>query len=205
MRTTAASAETIEAMAYDSRRGWVTRREDHGRVKLSAYTVPEDAAALKIAYKEVRPTNVSAVADSGCQACLMGPMLLHKLGLQRSDLCRIRSQSTSINGSNLDVIGAVVLRLAGVDPTTGRIVETAAQVRVAEGVKDLFLSKGVMRELGIIRGDFPSITAAATGESPARAASTSLQHEPARMNRARADVSRGHRRRRYRTACHSNR
>ena len=101
--------------------------------------MPEDAAALRISYHEVKPTNVVAVADSGCQACLMGPQMLYKLGLKKSDLCRIRSQSTSINGSSLDVIGVVVLRLAGMDPGTGKIVETAAQVRVAEGVKDLFI------------------------------------------------------------------
>ena len=52
-------------------------REDHGRVKLSVYTVPEDAATFGIAYKEVRPTNVSAMADSGCQACLMGLLTLY--------------------------------------------------------------------------------------------------------------------------------
>ena len=159
----AASCETIDSMMYDSVRGWVARREDHGRIRLPAYTVPEDAVAFKIAHREVKPTNVLAVADSGCQACLMGLQTLYKLGLKKSDLCRIRSQSTSINGSSLDVIGVVVLRLAGVDPGTGKIVETAAQVRVAEGVKDMFISKGVMKALGIIKADFPSITAAASG------------------------------------------
>ena len=62
----------------------------------------------------------------------------------------------------------VFLHLAGMDPGTGKIVETAAQVRVAEGVKDLFISKGVMKALGIIREDFPSVAAAAVGEAPAR-------------------------------------
>ena len=162
---TSASTETISAMSYDSTRGWVTRREDHGRVRLSIYTVPEDAATFNIAYKEVKPTNVLAVADSGCQACLAGPTVLYKLGLKKSDLCRIRSQSTSINGTSLNVIGAFIVRMAGVDPKTGKIVETAAQVRVAEGVKDLFISKEVMKALGILEKDFPSITAAGTSET----------------------------------------
>ena len=158
----AASSETIDAMSFDSTRGWVSRVEDHGKVKLSAYTVPEDARAFGIAHREVRPTNITAVADSGCQACLMGLQQLYKMGLQKSDLCRIRSTATSINGNNLNVIGAIVLRLSGMDPSTGKVVETAAQVRVAEGVKDLFISKNVMIALGIIKADFPSITAAAT-------------------------------------------
>ena len=106
-----------------------------------------------------------AVADTGCQACLMGLQQLYKMGLQKSDLGRIWSASTSINGSSLNVLGLVVLRLAGVDPTTGRIVETAAQVRVAEVVKDLSISKNVMIALEIIPADFPRITAAGTGET----------------------------------------
>ena len=111
----AATTETIDAMSYDSARGWVTKHEDHGRVKISVYTVREDAARFKIAYKEVLPTSITAVADSGCQACLMGLGQLYKLGLKKSDLARIRSSSTSINGSSLNVIGVVVLRLADLD------------------------------------------------------------------------------------------
>ena len=161
-----ATTETIPAMSYDSRRGWVTRREDHGRVKLSVYTVREDAETFKIAFRYVKPTNILAVADSGCQACLTGPNVLYKLGLKKSDLCRIKSQSISINGTNLNVIGAFILRMAGTDPVSGKTVETAAQVRVAEGVKDLFISKEVMRALGILDENFPSIVAAGSTESP---------------------------------------
>ena len=45
-----------------------------------------------------------AMADSGCQACLMGLAQLYKMGLQKSDLCRILSASTSINGMQLNVL-----------------------------------------------------------------------------------------------------
>ena len=138
------------AMSYDSTKGWVAKTENHGRVKLSVYTAEEDARAFRIAHREVRPTSLLAVADSGCQACIMGLTQLYKLGLQKSDLCRIRCRSTSINGNNLDIIRVVVLRMAGVDPATGKIVETAAQVRVADGVKDLYISKGVMTDLGTV-------------------------------------------------------
>ena len=43
MTLVAATTETIDAMCYDSVRGWTAKYEDHSRVKLSAYTVPEDA------------------------------------------------------------------------------------------------------------------------------------------------------------------
>ena len=43
MTLVAATTETIDAMCYDSVKGWTAKYEDHSRVKLSAYTVPEDA------------------------------------------------------------------------------------------------------------------------------------------------------------------
>ena len=101
---------------------------------------------------------MSAVADSGCQACLMGPGHLHKMGLKKSDQCRIRTQSTSINGGNLNVLGAIVLRIAGIDPKDG-------QESGNDGVKDFFISKGVMKALGIIEESFPSITSVGTSET----------------------------------------
>ena len=172
IKVSAATTEIIDAMVYDSTRGWVVRHLDHGRVKLSAYTTAEDARKFGITHREVRPTNMWGVADSGCQACIMGTPQLYKMGLQKSDLSRIRSASTSINGTSLNVLGVVVLRLAGMDPTSGKIVEMAAQVRVAEGVKDLLLSKSVMIAPGIIPPDFLRIKAASTEETNTASEST---------------------------------
>merc|ERR1711994_430147 len=104
MMLVATTSESIDAMCYDIVKGWIAKHEDHGRVKLSVYTVPEDAERFQIEHREVWPTNVMAMADSGCQACLMGPQQLYKMGLQKSDLCRIRIASTSINGTQLNVL-----------------------------------------------------------------------------------------------------
>ena len=48
MTLVAATTETINAMCYDSVRSWTAKYEDHSRVKLSAYTVPEDAEKFRI-------------------------------------------------------------------------------------------------------------------------------------------------------------
>ena len=48
MTLVAATTETIDAMCYDSVKGWTAKYEDHSRVKLSAYTVPEDAEKFRI-------------------------------------------------------------------------------------------------------------------------------------------------------------
>ena len=51
----------------------ITITNDKGRLsKEDIEKMVEDAEKFKIVYKEVRPTYVWAVADTGCQACLMG-------------------------------------------------------------------------------------------------------------------------------------
>ena len=66
MTVSAATTETIDAMVYDSTKGWISRHPEHGKVKLTAYTSAEDANKFGITHREVRPTNVSGVCDSGC-------------------------------------------------------------------------------------------------------------------------------------------
>ena len=55
--------------------------------------------------------------------------------------------------------------MTGMDKLTGKVTETAAQVRVAPGVKNLYISKQVMRDLGIIDRDFPNVQAAGSSTS----------------------------------------
>ena len=153
-------------MTYDAARGWVQRSEDHGLIDLVAHTSEEDYKAFGLKRPEMTPTTVKAVADTGCQASLMGMDCLYKMGLRKKDLVRVRSNASSINGTAIDVIGVVILRLSGRDKVSGRTMETAAQVRVAPGVRNLYISKQVMRDLGIIGSDFPNIQSAGSTSSP---------------------------------------
>jgi len=80
--------------------------------------------------------------------------------MKKRDLVRVKATATSISGNRIEIIGIVVLRLSGMDKTTGKIAETAGQVRVAKDVHDFYISKQMMRDLGIIGNDFPSVQVA---------------------------------------------
>ena len=75
----------------------------------------------------------------GC--ALMGLDTLDRLELKKQDLVRVRSEALSINGTSIQVLGSIFLKISGSDSATEQVVETAAQVRVSAGVKNLFLSK----------------------------------------------------------------
>ena len=125
----ATTTESIPSMMYDTKRGWVERTEGHGLVDLVTYTRGEDYKAFGLANLEMMPTPVQVVANTGCQASLMGLDYLYKMGLKKKDLGRVRSNASSINGAAIDII----LRLSGRDKVSSRTMEMAALVRVARG------------------------------------------------------------------------
>jgi hypothetical protein len=160
-QTPAIMASTAEAaippMMWDPDQGWTHKAEGHGKISLTAFTREEDLRKFGIRHRQVRPTVVSVVADSGCQSPIMGLSALYRLGLNKSDLARIRATATSISGQKIEIIGIVVLRFSGRDKVSGKTVETAGQVRVAADVRDIYISKSMMIDLGILSKDFPSI------------------------------------------------
>ena len=85
----AATEESIPSMEYDRPRGWVRRAESHGMVDLVVRTAQEDYQAFGINFPAMKPARVRAVADSGCQAPLMGTDMLYRLGLKKKDLVRV--------------------------------------------------------------------------------------------------------------------
>ena len=173
-QTPAIMASTAEAaippMMWDPDRGWTHKAEGHGKISLTAFTREEDLRKFGIRHRQVRPTVVSVVADSGCQSPIMGLNTLYRLGLNKSDLTRIRATATSISGQKIEIIGIVVLRFSGRDKVSGATVETAGQVRVAADVRDIYISKSMMMDLGILSKDFPSISTGNDREAAALAA-----------------------------------
>ena len=169
----------VPAMMWDSTRGWVQRSEGHGKVQLTAYTVKEDYDRFGTKYAQVKPTEVTAIADSGCQSPIMGLKMLYRLGLKKRDLVRIKATATSISGTSIDIIGVVMLRLSGTDKHSGKMAETAAQVRVASNVEDFYLSKQMMRDLGIIGKDFPNVQVASVSTSSGKASCGCPERSPA--------------------------
>ena len=169
----------VPAMMWDSAKGWVQRSEGHGKIQLTAYTVKEDYDRFGAKYAQVKPTEVTAIADSGCQSPIMGLKMLYRLGLKKRDLVRIKATATSISGTSIDIIGVVMLRLSGTDKYSGKTAETAAQVRVANNVEDFYLSKQMMRDLGIIGKDFPNVQVASVSTSSGKASCGCPKRSPA--------------------------
>ena len=103
-----------------------------------------------------RNADISCLADTGCQACCMGPSHLYKLGMTEEDLLEPALNLKAANTSGIDIVGAVFIEVCGRN-SSGDLFRTKQLCYVAKGVEHLLLSKEACQALGIIPSDFPRV------------------------------------------------
>ena len=81
--------------------------------------------------------------------------LLSKLGLTERYLSKTRLQMSAANVNNLDIIGAIALRLSYSASPSGT--ETRQIVYICRDKSDFFLSRGACVALGIVPRNFPGL------------------------------------------------
>ncbi|KAK4305128.1 hypothetical protein Pmani_022960 [Petrolisthes manimaculis] len=105
-----------------------------------------------------RSATITAIADSGAQTCLMGLQIMKNLGLRQQQLTQITKRILAANNEEINVLGAVFLKLSGLNPK-GKQLETATVVYVTDSTNRFYLSRAALEQLGVIGPDFPKIGA----------------------------------------------
>ena len=72
-----------------------------------------------------RAITVHAMADTGCQSCLVGISTIHKLGLREHSLIPVKMRMRAANNNSINILGAAILRFSGQDEA-GNVVERPA-------------------------------------------------------------------------------
>ncbi len=104
------------------------------------------------------PMEHPSMADTGCQSCLAGIGVLHRLGLQQHDLIPVTMKMHTAVNNGINILGATVLRYAGRNPS-GKLVETRQMTYVTDNSDKLFISREACIALGIIPETFPTVGA----------------------------------------------
>ena len=103
-----------------------------------------------------RTADMSALADTGCQAVCMGTEQLARLGLTSKDLLEVDLRLKGANGGSIRILGGLFITISGEDRRNGKW-STRQLCYVAEGVTKLMLSREACVQLGIISDNFPAI------------------------------------------------
>lgn len=144
---------------YDQRtEGWRRSISDpQPFLQLTVTAERADYISLGIpAPMKFHPVVVSAMADTGCQSCLIGVKVIIKMGIKLSELANVSMMMHTANNNSINILGAAPLRFSGTN-STGQRVETRQMVYVTDETEKVFLSKDACKALGMISSCFPSI------------------------------------------------
>ena len=103
-----------------------------------------------------KSVNQPAMADTGCQSCLAGIIVLYRLGLTPSDLIPVTMRMHAADNKDINILGTTMLHITAKN-ANGRIFETRQMVYITDCSEKFFLSRGACVDLHIIPKDFPKI------------------------------------------------
>ena len=126
-------------------------------VRLSMAVQKEDYKHFGF-HLSVQPNTVSvdAMADTGCQSCLVGFKLIEKLGLSSKDLIPVNMWMHSADNRDILILGATIVRLSG-GYQLGDERTTRQIAYITYSTDKLFLSREACVDLGIIPAQFPIV------------------------------------------------
>ncbi|CAG2218786.1 unnamed protein product [Mytilus edulis] len=126
-------------------------------VNLVLRILPEDYEAFGFNMtKEQNTVAISAMADTGCQSCLAGIKVIHRLGINQTELIPVNMKMHAANNKGITILGATILRISGRDDQ-GRHVETRQMTYVTDNSDKLFISREACIALRMISDSFPTI------------------------------------------------
>lgn len=106
--------------------------------------------------KHTRKVSMPAMADTGCQSCLIGIEVAQQMGLSTEDLVPVSMTMRAANKTGIRILGAVVVRIAG-DSNDGRQLMTRQIAYVTDSSPRIFLSRAACVDLGLISDKFPTL------------------------------------------------
>ena len=89
------------------------------------------------------------------QICLYPRKDLYKLIIGKKDLFKIKHKVYAANRSPIVIDGVMLLRIGSTEKDG---LATAAMVYVSQGAGEFYLSKKVLKDLGIVPREFPKIS-----------------------------------------------
>ena len=99
---------------------------------------------------------MSCMADTGCQACCMGPRQLYKLGM--TDLLEPLLGLSAANKTGINILGAVYLAVSG-KFKLGKLCKSNQLCYVAESGDQFLVSREAYQQLGMLPDRFPEVGA----------------------------------------------
>ena len=96
------------------------------------------------------------VTDTGAQSPLWSLQDFYRCGFKDSDLIPVKRSMRAANMEEIEICGAVFIRLSGEDKS-GNVHTARVMTYVSPSTKKFYLSKEALIQLGVIPKNFPQI------------------------------------------------
>ena len=150
---------------FDSTEGWKKSESmPHPTLRLKLSTDASDYESVDADCPVINPTSVSVVTDTGAQSSLMSMSHFLRAGFKKSDLLPVKRAMRAANMEEIDIAGAVFVRLSGTD-STGNTYTAPIMAYVSPSTHKFYLSRDTLVQLGIIPTNFPKVGAALEASS----------------------------------------
>jgi len=144
--------------------GWKNvQSPSHPTLSLRLSVDAGDYAQFGYKCPEITPTKVKVIVDSGAQSVLWSRREYLSAGFTMNDLIPVKHNMKAANGVNIQIDGAVLIRLSG-KLTSGDPMSCAVMAYVSPDANYLYLSKEAMIQLQIIDPEFPKIGAVSSNQ-----------------------------------------
>ena len=145
---------------FDSHDGWKKSESmPHPTLRLTLSTNASDYTHVGATCPNVAPVSVTVVSDTGAQSCLWSLHDFYRCGFKDSDLLPVKRTMHAANMEEIDIAGAVFIRLSGTD-FAGNTHTAPIMAYVSPSTHKFYLSREALVQLGVIPKSFPKVGAA---------------------------------------------
>ena len=145
---------------FDTKRGWQRAESmSHPTLRLKVEADERDYKQMEVPFPRIMPSHVNTVTDTGAQSCLWGLKDFYRCGFRDSDLIQVKRTIVAANREEINIVGAILLRLTGTD-SRGKAHTAAVMVYVTPDTERFYLSRSALIQLGVISKDFPRVGSA---------------------------------------------
>ena len=106
--------------------------------------------------RRAKTVTLPAMADTGCQSCLVGIDVVERMGLSTADLLPVSMRMKAANKQDIRILGAVIIRFSGTKENSQRV-ESRQVAYVTDSTDRVFLSRAACVDLGLVSKDFPTV------------------------------------------------
>ena len=145
---------------FHSQDGWKKSESmPHPTLRLQLTADDSDYSHIGAVCPRVTPSFVTVVSDTGAQSCLWSLHDFYRCGFKDSDLLPVKRTMRAANMEEIEIVGAVFVRLSGTD-ASGNTHTAPIMAYVSPSTQKFYLSREALVQLGVIPKNFPKVGAA---------------------------------------------